>query len=82
MNGADTIDVQERFRSQPGKYEHFLGKAFSGWREGNSEIQDKDEARRELLEMLEGDEDLLERAKEIWPISVKGGSGAFDTAKA
>lgn len=74
--------MQERFRSQPGKYEDFLHKAFGGWREGDGEMQDKDEVRRELLEMLEGEMDLLERAKEIWPITVEGGSGTFDTAKA
>lgn len=74
--------MQDRFRSQPGKYELFLRKALSGWREGDGEVQDKDEVRRGLLEMLEGEEDLLERAKEIWPIDVQGGSGTFDAAKA
>lgn len=74
--------MQKRFRCQPGKYEHFLRKAFSGWREGDGKIRDKDEARRELLEMLEGEEDLLKLAKEIWPINVESGSGTFHNAKA
>ena len=56
--------------------------ALSGWREGDGGIKDKDEVRRELIEMLEGEKDLWERAKEILPINVEGGSGTYDTISA
>ncbi|KAL9630965.1 MAG: hypothetical protein Q9164_006146 [Protoblastenia rupestris] len=77
-------NVEERFRSQPEKYEHFMRTALSGWREGEGDggVKNKNEVRRELIELLEGEEDLWERAKEIWPINVEGGSGTLDTSKA
>lgn len=57
--------MQRRFCSKPGKYEHFLHKEFSGLCKGDSKIWDKNEARRELLKILEREEDLLELAREI-----------------
>ena len=54
---------QERFKSQPGKYQQFQNTGFGPWRED----QPAEEARAQLVELLIGEEDLLERFEEIWP---------------
>ena len=65
--------TQKRFPSQPKKYKDFTHTIFNGWRTGDDGMQDKEKVRNELMETLKGDEDLLERAKEIWPIFAEGG---------
>lgn len=58
----------------PKKYERFLHASFGSWREG----RDPSEDRKQMIELLEGEDDLLMQFGEIWPEkrSDKGSDGA------
>ncbi len=55
--------MQERFKSEPGKYEEYLHAGFGEWREG----RDPAEVKVEMLKLLEGNEDLIQRFKAVFP---------------
>ncbi|KAK0510304.1 hypothetical protein JMJ35_007698 [Cladonia borealis] len=67
-------DVEKRFQTHPEKYERFLHASFGSWREG----RDPSEDRKQMIELLEGEDDLLMQFGVIWPEkkSDKGSDGA------